>query len=57
MLQSELVETPKVVTKRPYVAPTVELLGTFAEITQATNKGLFIDGSYPAHTPIAGHIS
>ena len=57
MLQSDAVQTPKVETKRAYVAPTVEFLGTFAEITQAANKGLFIDGNYPAHTPIAGHIS
>ncbi len=43
--------------ERGYEAPLVTDHGTLADLTAAQNQGAYIDGSYPAHTPVAGHLS
>ena len=41
--------------KGAYSKPNLKRIGSFEEITQATNTGGFLDGSYPANTPVLGH--
>lgn len=46
-----------VMKKIAYTAPALKKIGSFEELTRATSTGSFIDGTYPVHTPIAGHLS
>lgn len=41
--------------KEAYSKPHLRRIGSFEEITQATTTGGFLDGSYPADTPVFGH--
>ena len=43
--------------KTVYETPEVIELGSFEELTQAKATGANIDGTYPAGTPAAGHLS
>ena len=43
--------------KKNYVQPVLAVYGSVEELTQATSKGVDIDGTYPTHTPVAGHTS
>ncbi|HMC39634.1 MAG TPA: lasso RiPP family leader peptide-containing protein [Acidimicrobiales bacterium] len=40
-----------------YVPPEIREVGTLQEITLASNGGNYIDGNYPAHTPVHNHTS
>lgn len=39
-------------TKEMYVRPSVEELGSFEEITQASTGGTIADAAFPAGTPL-----
>ncbi len=43
--------------KKTYVQPELAVYGSVEALTQATSTGSDIDGTYPAHTPIQGHLS
>lgn len=43
--------------EREYEPPEIREVGTFEEVTQAANGGVYIDGVYPAHTPVINHTS
>ncbi len=45
------------ITKKPYEAPQLVVLGSFEEMTQATKSGANADQTIPAGTPIAGKLS
>jgi hypothetical protein len=47
MLTSET----KTETKMPYVAPALERLGSFEELTLGHSTGNFLDKSFPTGTP------
>ncbi len=43
--------------EREYAPPEIREVGTFEEVTLASNGGQYIDGNYPAHTPVQNHTS
>ena len=38
--------------KKSYKTPRLVLFGTVAQITQATQRGIFLDRTFPVNTPI-----
>lgn len=40
-----------------YEPPEIREIGTFETVTLASNGGQYIDGNYPAHTPVHNHTS
>lgn len=39
-----------------YEAPKLTVVGSFEDVTKATNTGAQLDGTYVAGTPVAGHL-
>jgi len=42
---------------REYEPPEIREVGAFEDVTLAANGGHYIDGNYPAHTPVQNHTS
>lgn len=38
---------------KPYVKPSVKLLGSFAELTKGESRGSRLDASFPVNTPFS----
>jgi hypothetical protein len=43
--------------KMTYVAPTLEEIGSFEEITRSTNTGFSLDAAYSGGRNVAGQLS
>lgn len=45
--------TETVAAKRRYEAPTLTVIGTFEDVTQATTSGTHLDATLPVGTPLS----